>query len=492
MFDFDLLSERARVTPDRLALVSIETGERLTYAQLNERTERAAQTLRALLEPGERFGILAHNCFEFLELFFAAGRAGVIVVPLSTRATAHELTHIATDCDMRALFYTNEFAEIADALPIAIKLPAPESAPASAPGAGANERSAHTMPGTRAGAGDPEQTYCLLYTSGTTGKPKGVMIPKRQLYWNGYNTAINWSLRDDDVSPIFTPLYHAGGIAAFLIPIFCAGGTIVLHKSFDTTQVWRTIEQERCTVVLGVPTIWKLLMDAPEFATADLKHVRWFISGGAPLPQYIIDAYQKRGVVFKQGYGMTEVGVNCFTMTVEDSFRKPGSIGKPMLFTEVKLENMDGDVGEMYIRGPHVSLGYWNNEEATRAAYGDDGFFRTGDLARRDEDGFFYIAGRRKEMFISGGVNVYPAEIEAELVTHPSVSDAAVVAIPDDTWGEAGVAFIVGNISSDDLTAYLGLRLAKYKLPRRFVFVDALPRTPYGKVEKEKLRQQLS
>jgi fatty-acyl-CoA synthase len=339
---------------------------------------------------------------------------------------------------------------------------------------------------------DPERTYCLLYTSGTTGKPKGVMIPKRQLYWNGYNTAINWGLREDDVSPIFTPLYHAGGIAAFLIPIFCAGGTIVLHKSFDTMQVWRTIEQERCTVVLGVPTIWKLLMDAPELATADLKHVRWFISGGAPLPQYIIDAYQKRGVVFKQGYGMTEVGVNCFTMTVEDSFRKPGSIGKPMLFTEVKLENMDGDVGEMYIRGPHVSLGYWNNEEATRAAYGDDGFFRTGDLARRDEDGFFYIAGRRKEMFISGGVNVYPAEIEAELVAHPSVSDAAVIAIPDDTWGEVGVAFIVGSISSDDLTAYLGMRIAKYKLPRRFVFVDALPRTPYGKVEKEKLRTLLS
>jgi fatty-acyl-CoA synthase len=500
MFDFDLLSERARVTPDRLALVSIETGERLTYAQLHERTGRAAQTLRAILNPGDRFGILAHNCIEFLELFFAAGRAGVIVVPLSTRATAHELDVITRDCDMRVLFYTNELADIALALNVPTKreLPGPAPAPAPAPGVGVSAAmNVSPTPGAEAGAdsgpgSDPERTYCLLYTSGTTGKPKGVMIPKRQLYWNGYNTAINWGLREDDVSPIFTPLYHAGGIAAFLIPIFCAGGTIVLHKSFDVAQVWRTIEQERCTVVLGVPTIWKLLMDAPELATADLKHVRWFISGGAPLPQYIIDAYQKRGVVFKQGYGMTEVGVNCFTMTVEDSFRKPGSIGKPMLFTEVKLENMDGDVGEIYIRGPHVSLGYWNNEEATRAAYGDDGFFRTGDLARRDEDGFFYIAGRRKEMFISGGVNVYPAEIEAELVAHPSVSDAAVIAIPDDTWGEVGVAFIVGSITPEDLTAYLGMRIAKYKLPRRFVFVDALPRTPYGKVEKEKLRTLLS
>ncbi|HEX6083516.1 MAG TPA: AMP-binding protein, partial [Thermoanaerobaculia bacterium] len=203
-------------------------------------------------------------------------------------------------------------------------------------------------------------------------------------------------------------------------------------------------------------------------------------------------AYQQRGVVFKQGYGMTEVGVNCFTMTVDESFRKPGSIGRPMLFTEVKLENMDGDVGEMWIRGPHVSKGYWNNDAATREAYADDGWFRTGDLARRDEEGFFYIAGRRKEMFISGGVNVYPAEIEAELVSHPAVNDAAVIAVPDETWGEVGIAFIVGTATETQLAEYLGQRLAKYKVPRRFVFIDALPRTPYGKVVKEELRKRLS
>ncbi|MFP5247053.1 MAG: class I adenylate-forming enzyme family protein, partial [Thermoanaerobaculia bacterium] len=333
MFDGDLVSERARVTPDRLALVSIETGERLTYAEFNARVDRAAATLQSILDPGDRFGVLAYNCLEFLELFFAAGRAGVIVVPLSTRATAHELEHIARDCGMKALFYGPEFAN----LPLSLaRYPITRRAPTN-----------HQPPTTN----DPEQTYCLLYTSGTTGKPKGVMIPKRQLYWNGYNTAVNWSLREDDVSPIFTPLYHAGGVAAFLIPIFTVGGTIVVHKGFEVSEVWRTIERERCTVVLGVPTIWKLLLDAPEFASVELSHVRWFISGGAPLPQYIIDAYQKRGVPFKQGYGMTEVGVNCFTMTVEESYRKPGSIGRPMLFTEVKLENMDGDVGEMWIRG---------------------------------------------------------------------------------------------------------------------------------------------
>jgi fatty-acyl-CoA synthase len=493
MFDGDLLKERARVTPDRLALVVVETGERLTYAELDVRTERVAAVLRHLLMPGDRFGLLAHNSLAFLELFFAAGKAGVVVVPLSTRATAHELEHIVRDCGMKILFHGSEFAGVVAELPVARQeLPIAGEATSDERMSHGGDRDAPES------SSDGEATYALLYTSGTTGKPKGVMIPRRQLLWNGYNTAINWSLREDDVSPVFTPLYHAGGLAAFLIPIFCAGGTIVLHRSFDVTQVWETMQRERCTVVLGVPTIWKLLLDAPEFPTADLSSVRWLISGGAPLPQSIIAAYQRRGVVFKQGYGMTEVGVNCFTMTVEDSFRKPGSIGRPMLFTEVRLVDEEamqvasGEVGELWIRGPHVSNGYWNDEAATRAAYGSDGWFRTGDLARQDDEGFFYIAGRRKEMFISGGVNVYPAEIEAELVAHPDVADAAVIAVPDDTWGEVGVAFVVGHVSENVLVEHLTSRLSKYKVPRRFVFLDALPRTPYGKVVKRELAVMLA
>jgi fatty-acyl-CoA synthase len=482
MFAGDLLRERARVTPDRVALISVETRERLTYAELEARCDDAASYLAALgIGAGDRFGLLAYNCVEFIALFFAAGRVGAIVVPLSTRATEHELRGIAADCAMKALFAGPEFT-------VDLGVPRHDVGRASArPGRGEARPTS-----------DPEAPYCLLYTSGTTGKPKGVIIPKRQLYWNGYNTALNWDLRADDVSPIFTPLYHAGGLAAFLIPIFCAGGTMVLHRAFNASEVWRTIQQERCTVILGVPTIWKMLLDAPEFAGADLSHVRWLISGGAPLPAYIIEAYQKRGVPMKQGFGMTEVGVNCFTMTVEESYRKAGSIGRPMLFTEVRVIDADGrevphgEVGEMWIRGPHVSNGYWNNEEATRAAYAPDGWFKTGDLARRDEEGFFYIAGRRKEMFISGGVNVYPAEIEAELVSHPLVADAAVVPVPDATWGEVGIAFVVARAGRAELETYLGARLSKYKLPKQYVFLDALPRTPYGKVEKHRLSDMLN
>jgi fatty-acyl-CoA synthase len=488
IFDGDLLAERARLTPDKLALVAVETGERLTYAELNERAEWAAAVVVAAgVAPGDRYGILFHNSVDFLVLFFAAAKCGGVVVPLSTRATVHELDQVVRDCSMSVLFAGSEFTEL-PSCQIA-RLPTRET-DNRATGQPCN-------PMTRQ-PGNPEDPYCLLYTSGTTGKPKGVVIPKRQLWWNGYNTAVNWGLRDDDVSPIYTPLYHAGGVAAFLIPIFTVGGTIVLHRGFDAVEVWRTIEAERCTVVLGVPTTLKMLMEAPEFATVDLSHVRWFISGGAPLPHYIIDAYQKRGVEMKQGYGMTEVGVNCFSMTSDDSRRKAGSIGKPMMFTEVRVvdesgnEMPAGEIGEMWIRGPHVSLGYWNNPEATRAAFDDAGWLRTGDLARHDDEGFFTIAGRRKEMFISGGVNVYPAEIEAELVSHPDVVDAAVIPIADENWGEVAVAFIVGHAAEEELSAFLALRIARYKLPRRYIFVDVLPRTPYGKVEKPKLRELLS
>src|ERR1051326_4662760 len=470
MFDGDLLGERARITPGKEALAVVETGERLTYADLNARAEAAAADLVSLgIAAGDRIGIPGENRPEFLALFFGVLKIGAIAVPLSTRATDHERQQIANDCGMKLVVIPSEARDL---------------------GGGA-ARHPHTQ--VPRDAPNDTEIACLLYTSGTTGKPKGVMIPRRQLWWNGYNTVVNWDLRFDDISPLYTPIYHAGGLAAFTIPVFCAGGTMVLHRGFNPTEVWQTIEKERCTVVLGVPTIWKMLMDAPEFAAADLAHVRWFISGGAPLPQYLIDAYQKRGVVFRQGYGMTEVGVNCFTMTNDDSFRKPGSIGKPMMFTEVRIVDGEGndvgpnEVGEMWIRGPHVSAGYWTNEEATRAAYGDDGYFRTGDLARRDEEGYFTIAGRKKEMFITGGVNVYPAEIEGELVTHPRVSDAAVVAVPDEKWGEIPVAFIVGDASAAELTAYLEVRIAKYKIPKKFVFVDSLPRTPYGKVEKTKL-----
>ncbi len=511
MITGDVLGERARLTPDKTALILVPQGDRVTYAALDDRARRCARMLGDLgLNKGDRVGILAGNRVEYLDAFFAAGKSGFVLVPLATRLTPHELSFIVKDAGLRACLYAGEFRETVCALKattnvewwIALDEPADPGDVRYAVGSFSSVRpeavEGRTAPRASASADvSPEDPYCLLYTSGTTGRPKGVILPHRMIAWNGYNTAIGWQLRDDDVTPVYTPLYHAGGLGVFIVPLFTLGGTIVLHRSFNVSEVWEAIECERCTIVFGVPTIFRMLMEAPEFERVDLGHVRWFISGGAPLPLYIIEAYQRRGVAFKQGYGLTEVGVNCFAMTVEDSIRKAGSIGKPLMFTRARVAAEDGteaaadEVGELLLKGPHVCRGYWNDPAATAQALDADGWFHTGDLARRDEDGFYYIAGRRKDMFISGGVNVYPAEIEAELLLHPAVQDAAVAGVAHATWGEVGVGFVVlregHRVDADELNAFLGRRLAKYKLPKEYVFIDALPRTPYGKVVKTEL-----
>ena len=341
-----------------------------------------------------------------------------------------------------------------------------------------------------------EDIYCLLYTSGTTGTPKGVMIPHRQIAWNAYNTVVSWQLRDSDSVQIFTPLYHAGGLAALLAPLFAIGGCVLLHDGFDPSEDPAHLRQAPLqSILFGVPTTFRMLMDAPEIATTDFSHARWCISGGAPLPAPSISAFQKRGVAFKQGYGLTEVGVNCFAMTAEDSVRKAGSIGKPLMFTEAKIigengdELPDDDVGELCFRGLHVCRGYWNNPEATRRALDPDGWFHTGDLARRDAEGFYYIAGRLKDMIISGGVNVYPAEIERELLLHPAVAGCG--RRRNSRCGSGrGACSIRGaqrpKQRRSGTTARLpGFTIEQVKLPKHFHFLDVLPRNAYGKVLKE-------
>ncbi|MGA7684918.1 MAG: AMP-binding protein [Terriglobales bacterium] len=547
MLHGDILGERASLSPKKTALICVQ-GQRLTYRDLNHRAIQCASLFLdyCRLHKSDRVAILAKNRLEFLDTFFAAGKSGVILVPLNVRQTAPELGAILKSSGAKAILYDGELsskihqlkqnAALAEQIATWIALDSPSNdLPSHQADPDYNKLRATYSTAWSSPHCDPEDIYCLLYTSGTTGKPKGVMIPHRMVAWNACNTALNWQLRDSDVSPVFTPLYHAGGLFAFLTPILAAGGTIVLHREFDAGEVWRTVEREKCTVMLGVPTIYKMLLEAPEFAQVNLVHVRWFISGGAPLPIELVDAYRQRGVILKQGYGLTEVGVNCFSMSEEDALRKAGSIGRPMMFTEAKLAGAMGDAnfpegkrnsqhedslhqenrmggaeqGELCLRGPHVSKGYWRDPAATAAVLDENGWFHTGDIARRDPEGFFYIVGRSKDMFISGGVNVYAAEIEAELLRHPAIADAAIIGVPHPTWGEVGVAFLVlkraapvANTASapsaptpaaplpEDLTAHLAAKLAKYKLPKEFLFVESLPRTAYGKVVKSELQSQ--
>jgi fatty-acyl-CoA synthase len=345
-----------------------------------------------------------------------------------------------------------------------------------------------------------ETPHCILYTSGTTGRPKGAVIPQRQVLWNVLNTIASWGLTEHDVSPVFTPLFHAGGLFAFLTPLFYIGGRIVLSKGFDPENTLDIILEEKCTVILGVPTIFQMWLDAPNFHELDFSHVHFFISGGAPCPPSLMEKWREaKNIIFRQGYGLTEVGPNCFSMTDEDSVPKTGSVGRPIFHSEMRLVDANGnDVpagteGELLIKGPHVCAGYWQNPSATASSL-VDGWFYTGDTARMDEDGFYTIVGRAKDMIISGGENIYAAEVEAVFLEHTAVAGAALIGKPHEKWGEVGLMIVVTEknrtITADELITHCRQRLARFKAPKEIIFAADLPYSPYGKVQKNKLREK--
>lgn len=501
----DLLSDRARLTPDREALLELETGRRFSYAALNERANRLANFMRNEfgIQAGDRVSILAHNSVAYLDLFYGLAKIGAILAPLNWRLVARELSYIVNDCRPKVLICGPEFAGVLAEMRGSIDVPAFVSLDdAEVPGArdyasGLAGASASEPPRPPLTAESP---YSILYTSGTTGQPKGAIIPHRQVLWNCINTVISWGLGENDVSPVFTPLFHAGGLFAFMTPLLYAGGRIILSQGFDVSESLRVITEEGCTVILGVPTLFQMWRDAPEFAEADFSHVHFFISGGAPCPPSLIEAWRReKGVVFRQGYGLTEVGPNCFSMTDEESVPKTGFVGKPIFHSKMKLIDEDGQevgagtIGELAISGPHVCSGYWENPKATANAL-RDGWFHTGDMAERDEDGFYRIVGRFKDMIISGGENVYAAEVEAVFCAHPAVAEAALIGQPDEKWGEVGLMVVVLEkgraVTAEELTAFCRERLARYKVPKRVEFITALPTSPYGKVIKSELRAQ--
>ena len=506
MITGDILGERTRLSPGTVALIHVPSRRQFTYAELNRRALQCARVWTDLcsLRPGDRVCILSENRVEYVDAFWAAGKSGIILVPLGTRNTAHELHQILADCQPRCLMYSAGYEKLVrDLDPLvavehSINLDAEAGVPNAWSYAQALDRVRPMPLSTRP---QPEDIFCLLYTSGTTGRPKGVMIPHRQIAWNAYNTVVSWQLRQTDRVQIYTPMYHAGGLTVFMTPLFAIGGSVVLHEGFAPAEILQAFADYQCTILFGVPTICKILLEAPAFASLDTRHLRWCCSGGAPLPLELLRAYQERGLVFRQGYGLTEVGVNCFAMSDDESLRKPGSIGKPMMFTEAKLVDPEGhqvatnEVGELCLRGPHVCRGYWNNPAATALVLDAEGWFHTGDLARCDEEGFFYIAGRSKDMIISGGVNIYPAEIEKELLDHPAIAEACVMGTADEKWGEVPIAFVALKSASSagglELIEFLRPRISKIKLPRQVIFMEALPRNAYGKVLKRNLQDRL-
>ncbi|MCB8923799.1 MAG: long-chain fatty acid--CoA ligase [Ardenticatenaceae bacterium] len=506
MHSADLLTKRARLTPDREALLFAETGERFSYAELNERANRAANFLRDQcgIQGGDRVSILAHNGVHYIDLFYGVAKIGAILAPLNWRLVAAELAYIVNDCDPKVLICGPDFVDtLAELRPqinvgkfISLEGAEIEGALSYEDGVAEASGAEPERPSTLSG----ETPHCILYTSGTTGRPKGAIIPQRQVLWNILNTCASWGLTERDVSPVFTPLFHAGGLFAFLTPLLYLGGRIVLYKGFDPDTTLDIILEEKCTVILGVPTLFQMWLDAPNFADLDFSHVHFFISGGAPCPPVLMEKWRKaKNIIFRQGYGLTEVGPNCFTMTDEDSVPKTGSVGRPIFHSDMRLVDEQGndvpvgETGELLIKGPHVCAGYWRNPEATVKSL-VDGWFYTGDTARMDADGFFTIVGRSKDMIISGGENIYAAEVEAVFLEHTAVTGAALIGKPHEKWGEVGLMIVVTDknqtVTDDELITHCHERLARYKAPKEIIFADDLPYSPYGKVMKNVLREK--
>ncbi len=505
MYIGDWLGKRELLTPDRLALVAEATGSRYTYRQLNERANRLANALRHTfgIRKGDRMAVLAKNCVEYLDALFATGKLGAILVPLNWRLSVEELAYQLNDCTACVLLVGPEFAATGHALraqtPVAALIafgdPRVDGAPQY------DDLLAHATDEPVTEEIELDDPHIILYTSGTTGRPKGAVLPHRVLVWNSLNTNVGWELRGDDVSVIHTPLFHTGGINVLTIPLLHAGGTLVLMREWDPQRCLQLIERERVTVFFAVPTMFQQLLSMPNFVQTDFSSVRFFISGGAPCPVPLIEAYQARGIPFRQGYGLTEVSVNCFTLNPEDAIRKVGSVGRPIFHLDARVVDPvgqdvgPGEIGELWLRGPTVCAGYWNNLEATREAI-SDGWFHTGDLARLDDEGYYYIVDRKKDMFISGGENVYPAEVERTLYEHPAVLECAVIGVPDERWGEVGCAVIVVRVGTmltpGEVVHHCQQQLARYKVPKHVLFVDELPRNSGGKVLKPLLRNQFS
>ncbi|KQX78511.1 long-chain fatty acid--CoA ligase [Streptomyces sp. Root1310] len=486
-------ARRARKTPHRTALVH---GEQSTdYRTLYSRTTRLAHALRARgVRRGDRIAYLGPNHPSYLETLFAAGTLGAVFVPLNTRLAGPEIAYQLADSGAKALVYGPSHAGLVAGLPGNSDVRTYLEVGAEYEGelAAASDEPVDT-PVT------PDDTCIIMYTSGTTGRPKGAMLTHGNLTWNAVNVLVDTDLTADERALVSAPLFHTAGLNMLTLPVLLKGGRCVLVEAFDPEATFGLIERHRITFMFGVPTMFEQIARHPRWADADLSSLRILTCGGSPVPTPLIAAYQERGLTFLQGYGMTEASPGTLFLDAEHAVSKAGSAGVPHFFSDVRVLRPDltpveaGETGEVVVRGPHVMPGYWGLPEETAASFAD-GWFRSGDAARVDEDGYVHIVDRIKDMIISGGENIYPAEIEDLLLAHPDIVECAVIGVSDDKWGEVPRAVVVPregvSLDPDEVLASLSGRLAKYKIPKSVVVADELPRTASGKLLKSRVRSR--
>jgi len=498
----DLAGRRASLTPDRVGLVDADTGREFTYADLAARANRTARLLRERgVGPGDRVAVVARNCPELVDLYFATAKLGAVLAPLSHRLPPAETGDLLASVEPSLLVVEAPFADdVTAALDGRADLAAVPTLGLAEGGevAGdspdwptlAAERPTDDAPvdAPSVALSDP---HLFLHTGGSTGQPTEVVLSHGSIAWNAFTTITSWGLRPDDVTPMVFPMFHTGGWNVLTVPLFHLGATVAIARDFDPAQVLATVEAREATVLVAVPAVLRFLAETDAWDEADLSSLRLVKSGGGPCRDAVIEAWRERDVDLSQGYGLTECGPNNFAMPEGFPREKTGTIGKPGLYVDARVVDEDGDplpqgeVGELELASPHAAERYWGNEAESAETFGQ-GWVSTGDLARVDADGYYRIEGRKKNVFVSGGENVYPPTVEDAVATHPNVEDVVVLPVPDETWGEVGKAVVVGDesLTIEELRAFLDGTLAPYEIPRHLAFVDELPRSGPDKIDR--------
>ena len=499
------VTKRTLSYPERLFLKE-EDGREFNNRTFNERVNRMAHALTDLgIVKGERVAALMLNSSEFLEIFFACGKTGAIMVPVNFRLAVPELIYILKDSAPHALVYSSDFAEKVQAIKAA-------GLPIEHYFRHGGDKLAEDPPiadfAARFSADEPvpvrevtdDDPLFIMYTSGTTGDPKGAVLTHGNILFGAIHSLVGYGVNHTYKSLVVAPLFHIGGLVASATPVIYAGGSLVLQSFYNASEVIKLIQREKINYMFAVPVMFQVMTKSEEWDKADFSHVHYFISGGAPIPTPVIRMYQEeKGVYFVQGYGMTEAG-RLTSLLLEDSIRKAGSVGKELFHLQLRIVDKNdrdvapGEAGEIIVKGPNVFTQYWNKPKETAEAI-RDGWFHTNDMGRRDEEGFVYVIGRKQELIISSGENIYPAEVERVIQALPQVREAAAVAMPDETRGEVVAAFVMlhegQQITEDELTHALDGQIANFKIPKKVIFVTDFPRNPAGKILKRELKKQL-
>ncbi|MCB0368637.1 MAG: AMP-binding protein, partial [Bdellovibrionales bacterium] len=484
--ELDWLKKWNQYAPNSVAIKDGETGREFTYKSFYELSQRGASVLekKFQIQKGDRVAVLATNELEYVFLFFSLQRLGAIMVPVNFRLTQREVDHIITDCAPKVIVHQEDYTEIVKNIPPNQSNTQSYLLSEFSKDLGCQEAiKTSYIEGVQLKDFVPDSandSAMIIYTSGTTGAPKGAIISYDMLFWNSVNTTLRLNISQNDCTVIFLPFFHTGGWNVLTTPFIHRGAKTIFLKKFDAEQILKLSSEEKATILFGVPTTMDMMARTSTFKKIDISSIRYAIVGGEPMPVDLIKTWHDKGIPIRQGYGLTEFGPNVFSLNQEDAIRKIGSIGFTNFYTEAKIVDNDdkelgnNEIGELALQGPMCMTGYWKNDKATKDTI-KDGWLYTGDLVKRDDEGYYYVVGRKKDMYKSGGENVYPPELEQVIRHLKGVREVAVIGVPDSKWGEVGKAFVVkddASLTEEALTDYCLKNLAKFKIPKYFQFVD--------------------